>query len=781
MRLGRLGFICVVWLFLWGQAFAFEPFIAKQIKVEGLQRVTEGTVFNYLPIEQGDRVDAGRSQQAIAALYKTGFFNDIEILRDGDTLIVKVVERPSIAEVTIDGNDKIGGEELLDTLKDIGLAKGKIFDRSLLARIEQDMQRQYFSLGYYAVDVASEVKELDRNRVEIHIEIKEGEVAKIRQINIVGNRVFDEQTLLDQLELGTAPFFSLFSSRDQYSKPKLGADLETLRSYYMDRGYITFDIESTQVAITPDREGVYVTIKVVEGDQYSVSSVKLAGDLIVDEQEMYDLIPISAGDVFSRRKLNAASRALSDRLGSDGYAFANVNAVPDVDRENKTVALTFFVDPGQRTYVRRINISGNEQTEDEVIRRELRQMEGGWLSPEKVERSRVRIQRLSYLSGVNIDTQRVAGTSDQVDINIDVEEQASGSLMVGIGYSDSQGMLFNASVSKDNFLGTGERISAEVNTSTVNTIYRFSHTDPYYTLDGVSRTLEAFYRQTDTSRTYYAQYTTDVWGGAVRYGLPLTEYDTARIGLRYDDSTIKTSNYTPTAYSNFLVENGDNFGIAKMTLGWSHDTRNRTIFPTRGFLQNLSMDLVIPDSDLEYYKIYSSTRWYFPLSNRFTLKLNGELRYGAPYGDTTDLPFFEKFYAGGANSVRGYAPNTVGPRVTETFTVDSTDEFGNPTTTEVTQTVNLGGNFRVVGNAEIVFPPPFSPESTTVRMSTFFDIGNVFTDIDAYESVELRQSVGISLLWLSPLGPLSFSIAQPLNDKPGDRTEMFQFTLGTMF
>ncbi len=746
-----------------GKATAFAPFTVEEIKVEGLQRITTGTVFNYLPIELHDRVTEQRTQQAITALYDTGFFHDIELLRDGNVLIVKVIERPSIASVTISGNDKIGGEELLDALKDLGLAKGKTFDPSLLDRIQQDMQRQYFSLGHYAVDVATEVTEVDHNRVDVHIEIKEGSIAKIQMINIVGNTVFPEDELLDQFELGVAPLFALFSSRDQYSKPKLGADLETLRSYYMDRGYINFDIESTQISITPDRQGIYVTINVIEGEQYFFSSVKLAGDLVVGEEELTALIDIAPGDVFSRRKLNAASQALTSRLGKEGYAFANVNAIPDVNKEARTVGLTFFVDPGSRTYVRRINIAGNQQTEDEVVRREMRQMEGAWLSPDKVERSRVRIQRLGYLSSVNIDTQRVPGTTDQVDVNIDVVEQPSGSLMMGIGYSDGQGMLLNASVSQNNFLGSGEKITAEINTSAVNTIYSFSHTNPYYTLNGVSRSFKAYYRETDTSRrTSVANYTTDVWGGTVNFGLPLGEYDTARVGLGYENITVNTTQYTPAAYTDFLADNGDNFGIARLTLGWSHDTRNRTIFATKGFLQTLSTDLISPTSGLEFYKIYSRTRWFAPLSETFTLSLNGEVSHGEAYGETTDLPFFEKFYAGGARSVRGYRASSLGPK-------------------DVAGRVNLGGNFRVVGNAEIVFPPPFSPDSTTVRMSLFFDTGSVFADINAYDGNELRQSAGVSLLWLSPLGPLSFSYAEPLNDQPGDRTENFQFTLGTFF
>ena len=741
-----------------GQSIAFDSFIAQKIDVRGLQRINVGTVYNYLPIELGGTVTVERTQVAIADLYATGFFHNVRLLRDGDTLVVEVEERPSIATITIEGNDNMGSDDLLTALEGIGLAEGKIFDRSLLDRIELDLQRQYFALGYYGVDVESSVVDTEKNSVDINIQVQEGDVAQIRNINIVGNTVFEESVLLDQFELSA---LAEFSSSDQYSRPKLGADIEVLRSYYLDRGYINFDVINTHVSITADRSSVFITIDIHEGEQHAISGVKLAGDLIIPEDEMLELIGISVGEIFSRKELNQAIRTITDRLGQDGYAFANVNAAPAVDKESKTVGLTFFVDPGNRTYVRRINISGNEKTEGEVIRRELRQMEAAWLDPAKVERSRIRIQRLRFLGGVNIETPRVAGTNDQVDVNVSVTEQPSGSLMVGLGYTDGAGMVLNASVSQENFMGTGKRVSAEVNTSKSNTVYSFSHTNPYYTLDGVSRSLRAYYRETDTSQiSSLGAYTTDTWGTSVVYGIPLTEYDTLTLGLEYEHILIKTHASTPTFYQDYLDSNGDEFGLVKAVLGWSHDTRNRTVFPTRGFKQSINADLVSPNSELTFYKWYSSTRWYSPISHFFTLSLNAEVSYGDAYGDTTDLPFFEKFYAGGARSVRGYGASSLGPQ--ENFDA-------------------IGGNFRTVANAEIVFPPPFAPESSSVRMSLFFDTGNVFAKSGDYESSELRDSAGISLLWLSPLGPLSFSLAEPLNERAEDETEKFQFTLGTFF
>lgn len=741
-------------------AAGFESFPVTDIKVEGLQRISEGTVFNYLPVEIGDRITESRTQQIISALYKTGFFKDVVLLRDADTLIVKVQERPSIASITVTGNKELGSEDLQEGLKKAGLVEGRILDASLLDRIKQDLQRQYFVRGYYAVEIETEVEESGENQVDVTINIQEGEVALIRQINIIGAQAFDEKELLDEFELGIPPFYAVFSDRDQYSRQKLSADIETLKSYYLDRGYINFNVESTQVTITPEKKAVFITLNIHEGDQFSISSLELAGDLIVPREELQALITLQPGDVFSRRKVNAISSAISERLGDEGYAFANVNAIPEIDAENKQVSLTFFIDPGKRVYVRRINITGNEKTEDEVIRREFRQMESAWLSTSKLNRSQVRVQRLGYLDQVTLETPMVPGSSDQVDVNMSVAERPSGSLMLGVGYSDSEGLLFNASVSQDNFLGSGKRVSTEVNTSRVNTIYSFSHTDPYYTLDGVSRSVRLSYRRTDAARAYLANYIADVWGGSVAYGIPMSEYDTVRFGFGYDNTTITTTSLTPQSYLDFLQANSEQFDVINLSLGWTHDTRDKTIFASEGLVQSLTTEVALPVGGLNFYKLTSKSRWFHPLSKTFTTALNLEVNHGASYGDTTDLPFFERFYAGGAQSVRGYRANSLGPRENN---------------------VNLGGDFRVVGSAELIFPPPFSEENSTVRMSLFWDIGNVFDEIGNYQSSELRQSTGVSLIWLSPIGPLSFSLARPLNDKPGDRTEPFQFTLGTLF
>ncbi len=752
---------CLFWTGLsWGE----DSFSVSDIQVDGLQRINKGTVFNYLPLEIGDEIDSAKTQAIISDLYKTGFFKDITLFREGNTLLIKVKERPSIASITIDGNNEISTEDLDTGLDQAGMTEGRILDISLLDKIKLDLQRQYYIRGFYSVILEAEVKETGENQVDIFLNIQEGEVALIQKINIIGAEHFDEETLLDQFELGIPGFFSIFSSRDQYSKQKLSADLEALKSFYLDRGFVNFSVVSTHVSITADKSAVYITLNIHEGEEFTLASIELAGDLVVPRQELQELIAIQPGDLFSRRKVNAISTAISDRLGDDGYAFSNVNAIPEINSEDKTISLTYFVDPGKRVYVRRINISGNEKTHDEVIRREFRQMEGAWMSTSKLNRSQIRVQRLGYLERINIETPLVPGSSDEVDVNMSVTERPSGTLMLGLGYSGGEGVLLNASVSQDNFLGTGQRISTEINKSYANTIYSFSHTEPYFTLDGVSRSVRAFFRKTNAGRrTSFASYIANVWGGSVNFGIPMSEYDTVRLGIGYENTDISLTDVSPQSYADFLEANSSEFDVITLNLGWTHDTRNRTIFATKGWVQRLSAEIAEPSSGLDYYKVSSHSQTFFPLAKHLTASMELRVDHGDRYNDTTDLPFFEKFTAGGAQSVRGYRTNSIGPQ----------DEDGR----------YIGGNFRTLATAELIFPPPFSDpnENTTVRMSLFLDVGNVFKDVNYYDGAELRRSAGMSLIWLSPIGPLSFSLADALNERPEDRTERFQFTLGTVF
>ncbi len=741
--------------------YGFEPFEVQDIRIEGLQRIAPGTVFNYLPVKVGDRFTDLESERAIRSLFKSGYFKNIRLERDGPVLVVKVTERPAISSIKIQGNEDIETEPLLDSLQDVGLAEGNVFNRSLLEKVEQELERQYFTRGKYGVRLQTTVTPLERNRVGILIDVSEGVVARIRQINVVGNEVFDDETLLDQFEQGKTGFFSFYTKNDQYSKQKLAADLETLRSYYQDRGYINFNIESTQVSITPDKKDIYITISIDEGEQYRVSDIKLSGELVVPAEQLFPEFRINAGDVFSRKRVTETVTRISDRLGNRGYAFANVNTVPDVNEETREVSLTFFVDPGKRVYVRRINFAGNTKTRDEVLRQEMRQMEGGWFSAQKVERSRTRLQRLGYFEEVNVETPAVPGTTDQVDVNFSVTEQPSGSVSVGVGFSQTSGFLLNGSISQENFLGTGRRVSAAINNSSVNRVYSFSYTNPYYTIDGVSRGFGAFYRETDADEANVADYSTDTYGANVTYGFPISEFNSFRFGFDADSLNLDVSDFASQEIRDFVDEHGDSFKSVGMSASFAHDTRNRRIFPSKGGVQRISAEAKIPGSELEYFKLTGTLQHYVPLTRLFVLGTEFEVGYGDGYGDYTALPFFENFFAGGVRSVRGYEDNSLGPR----------DSDGDP----------LGGSFRTVGKLALVFPPPFLTDSNSVRLSAFFDVGNVFPGADDFSADELRMSVGLGGTWLSPIGPLAVSIAKPFNDSSDDDTQEFQFSLGAPF
>lgn len=743
-------------------AHAFDPFVVKDIRVEGLQRISAGTVFNYLPVKTGETFDEARSEQAIRALFKTGFFKDVALERDGNVLVVTLEERPAISSIEITGNNDIETEPLMDSLKEIGFAEGRVFNRSLLEKVEQELRLQYFARGKYGVKLTTTVTPLERNRVGITIAISEGRAARIKQINIVGNEVYDDETLLDQFELSTPTLLSFYTGVDQYSKRKLAGDLETLRSFYLDRGYLNFNIDSTQVSITPDKQDIYITINIEEGDQYKVREVRLSGDFVVDPEELFPLVDINADEIFSRKRVSDSVEAISEYLGNQGYAFANVNTIPDVDEENKEVVVTFFVDPGKRVYVRRINMQGNTKTRDEVLRREMRQMERGWFSSSAVERSRTRLDRLGFFEEVNVETPAVPGSPDEVDVNFSVKERPSGNLVVGLGYAQSSGILFNASVSQNNFLGTGKRMSVNFNNSRYNTIYSFNYTNPYYTIDGISRGFGAYFRQTDAGEANIGDYNVDTFGGNVSHSIPINEFDSVRLNVEYEHLKLDTTLFSPTVVEDFINTQGDTFNALKLTAGWSHDTRNRAIFADRGSLQSLSAELAVPGMDLQYYKINYRQLLYVPLTKLFTLSLNGEVGYGDGYGDFDTLPFFENFYAGGVRSVRGWEDNTLGPR-------------------DVDTNQPVGGAFKALGNAELIFPPPFFTQSNSFRMSAFVDVGNVFADFNDFETSELRYSVGVGATWLSPLGALTFSLAHPLNEKSGDQTQVFQFTVGTNF
>jgi len=806
-------------------AWPGSSFVIKDIRVEGLQRISVGTVFTYLPVKAGDAFDQKESAAVIKALFKTGFFKDVRLERERDVLVVVVEERPSIASVKIEGNKDISSDDLNKGLKTIGLAEGRVFDRQILDKVEQELHRQYYSRGKYGLKIDTEVKDISRNRVAITLKISEGKVAKIKQINVVGNKSFEDADLLKVFELGTSNLLSFYTKNDQYSKQKLSADLERLRSYYMDRGYINFDIESTQVSITPDKKEIYITINVKEGEVFAVSEVKLTGKTIVAPDELIPLVQIGPTDTFSRKLATETSKAIQDRLGDEGYIFANVNMIPEIDAAKKTVNITFFVDPGKQVYVRRINMQGNTKTRDEVLRREMRQMEAAWASTTKIERSKTRLERLGYFQEVNVETPAVPGTADQIDVNYTVVEKQSGSLQAGVGYSQVQGIIFNASVTQDNVFGSGKRVSFTFNNSSYNTLYNIGYSNPYATLDGVSSGWNINYRKTNAFQANLANYSTDVFGGGGNWGLPLGEYSRVLLNLDYAHTKLHTAinsgycslvpavtvyptivnptpcggvsgtddTYVPLTYasarqiSQFVVQNGDVFNTYTMGMGYVHDTLNRALFANKGGSQSLFVSGTMPFSDLTYYKASLSAVQYFPLAKDLTLMLKGDIAYGNAYGSTKGgLPFFEHYFAGGPLSVRGFMANTLGPR-------DTPDPLSGLTPRA------FGGASKLVGTAELLFPVPFLSDSKSIRLGAFFDAGNVFQN--GYDLSQLRYSTGLSAKWLSPFGALTFSIAQPLNAKTecygkdvtlnsqcnfqgtpvADQVQRFQFSFGQGF
>ncbi len=765
----RLALPMVLALLLCAGPTLAQVFQIADIRVEGLQRIAAGTVFNYLPVQVGDTVSDDVTAQIIRTLYGTGFFDDVAVERDGDVLVIAVRERPAVAEIEITGNKSLNTDVLKQGLVEVGLAEGRVFDPSVLDRIEQELERQYFASGKYGVGIESTVSPLERNRVAIRIEIDEGLTARLKQINIVGNEAFTDKELLKEFKLGSTNWLSFYTKNDRYSKQQLAGDLESLRSFYLDRGYIGFEITSTQVSISPDKKDIYLTIAVDEGDVFRVSDLQLAGEPSVPAARLFPLIHMRRGEVYSRKTATESAERISKLLGDEGYAFANVNAVPEVDEDNNTVAVTFFVDPGKRVYVRRINMQGNTRTRDEVLRREMRQLETAWFSTELVKRSRERLQRLGYFEEVNIETPAVPGTADQVDVNVTVKERPSGNLMAGIGFSQSEGLIFNTSVSQSNFLGTGKRVAFAFNTSRTAQLYRLAYTNPYYTIDGISRGFDVSYRSTDFDRLIGADYSTDVGRAAINFGLPIS--DTARAGIGAYYQYTKFYAGRSLLAQDFVAENGDVFNDFFLTASYINDSRDSAIFPNEGTLQSLFGEVAIPGSDLQYYRLTYRGRHYLPLGRRLTLALKGDLGYGDGYGSTDALPFFENFYAGGPRSVRGFKANTLGPRET---TIDEDP---------------VGGNLELTGGIEIYAPPPLGENlENTVRVGAFFDFGNVWwtedTDLvepTGFELGDLRYSTGLSFAWLSPVGALSLSLAYPLNKQDQDEEQVFQFTFGQTF
>jgi len=787
-------------------------FTVGDIRVEGLQRISEGTIYNYLPVNIGDRLDQRRIQEAIRALFGTGFFSDIEIRRDGETLVVVVHERPSIESFELSGNKDIKTEDLQQSLRSVGLATGKTFDRSVLEEVRGFLTDQYFSRGKYAVRIDPKVEEVPGNKVRIKIDIVEGKRARIRQINLVGNTSYEDDELLDSLELRTPNWLSWYKQDDRYSRESLQGDIETLTSWYQDRGYANFDVESTQVAIAPEMDDIFITMNLHEGEVYKVGEVKLAGAMKVPEAELQRLLLVSSGQTYSRKLITQTQELISFRLGADGYAFAKIDPVPTAHEDTKTIDLTFFVDPGNRAYVRRINFINTSAIDDTVLRREMRQMEGSYLSNALLERSRERIQRLPYIEKVEFETAPVAGTPDLVDVDFDIKEGLPGQFSGGIGYSESQSFMLNGSFVHSNFMGSGERVAVDLIAGRYSKQYSISHTDPYTTIDNVSRTLGVQYRDVTQFVSAASDFSTTTVSGTMEWGYPISEYQGLRFGVVAQRSDLIVNPQSSAREAVTWVRNNGNpytrvierevpgtdpdnpvtiiesilfgtkFDTFELVGSWYFDSRNRAIFADRGKQHSLSVAVTAPGSEVDYYTFRYDYLQLIPVWRQWTVALTSEIAWGDALGkDTTSLPPYRQFFAGGPDTVRGFTESRLGPK----------DSFGNP----------YGGNLKVVGRAELLFPVPAKWRAST-RISAFFDIGNVFsqgtaiafvgrdgrTPVDyEFDYNELKQSTGIAVQWFAPLGVFRFSYAFPLNDFKGDavrypdEVEGFQFTIGSAF
>ncbi|MEQ1440239.1 outer membrane protein assembly factor BamA [Fontimonas sp. SYSU GA230001] len=764
LKYPKTALVCAVAaLALTARAHAFEPFRISDIRAEGLQRLEIGTVLTYLPLAVGDQLNAATSRQAIQSLYASGLFQDVQLERDGDALVIRVQERPAISKFEIKGNDKIGGDELKQSLKNLGLAEGELFRRELLDQVEQELRRQYYANGYYDVAIDPKVTEEPNNRVSLKIDVTEGRVTKIKDINIIGNTVFSDDELKKQFELEATSWVP-FQRSDRYSKQKLVGDLEKLQSYYQDRGYLKFNVRSVQVALTPEKESIYVTVNVEEGEIYKVKDRRFSGETILNERYLEALTTTRAGDTFSRKEATESANRIEAALSDIGYAFAQVTPIPEIDEENRRVGINYYIEPGKRAYVRRISFSGNTGTNDETLRREMRQLEAAPFSKSAVERSRVRLARLPFIEEAEVETQPVAGSDDLVDIRFKVKERPPGSVQFGVGYSGAQGFLVTGSLTHTNFLGTGNRLDLSVENNTISRSINLGWTDPYFTEDGISQSVSVFYRESESVIRYSSGFNSNIVGANLTYGIPLSEFVSLRAGFGYEEVALETfPGTTSDEVLEFVVRNGTRYGTLQARTGISYDSRNRTFFATRGALHSFNIDLAIPGSDLEYFNALYRGQYYMALPYSFTMQFSGSIGYVDGYHSSDEVPPYEKFYAGGPRTVRGYRDGSLGPLDTP---------FRNP----------IGGNLRTTGQAELIIPLPIESDGKSTRLSAFFDIGNVFATPGDFEFAELRQSAGLAFAWFTPfLGLLQMSYAYPLNAVSSDRTDRFQITFGSGF
>jgi len=742
---------------------ATTPFVVQDIRIEGLQRVEPGTVFAYLPIKQGDTFTDDKASEAIRALYATGFFNDVRIATEGSVVVVQVQERPAIGTIDFAGIKEFDKDNLTKALRAVGLSQGRYYDKALVDKAEQELKRQYLTRGFYAAEVTTTVTPIDRNRVGLLFSVVEGPSAKIRQINFIGNKTYSTSTLLSEMQLSTPNWFSWYTKNDLYSKEKLTGDLENVRSYYLNHGYLEFNIDSTQVSISPDKKDMYLTIGIHEGEPYKISGIHLAGNLLDREAELNKLIKIKPGDRFSAEKLQATTKAIVDKLGEYGYAFATVNALPQINQADHTVDLTLQVDPSRRVYVRRINVIGNTRTRDEVVRREMRQLESSWFDSSRLALSKDRINRLGYFTNVDVTTVPVEGTADEVDINVKVTEKPTGAITLGAGFSSTDKVVLSAGVSQDNVFGSGTSLSVNVNTAKTYRTLAVTQVDPYFTVDGIKRITDVYYR---TYQPLY--YSTDssfriiTAGGDLKFGIPFSEVDTVFFGVGFEQDRLDVDAYTPQSYIDYVNEFGRVSNNVPLTIGWSRDARDSALVPSRGYFLQANAEYGTPIGATLYYKTDVQAQYYYSFARGFVLGLNFQAGYGNGLGGKP-YPIFKNYYAGGIGSVRGYEPSSLGPRDAKT---------NDP----------IGGSKMVVGNIELTFPLPGTGYDRTLRVFTFLDGGNVWgNEGDSIGSNGLRYAYGVGLAWISPIGPLKLSLGFPVTKHEGDQYQKFQFQIGTAF
>ena len=790
------------------QLFAFDDFLVSDIRIIGLQRVSTGSIFNVIPISVGDNIDQRKSTDITRSLFATEQFDDIQIAKDGNTLIIVVQERPSISAIDISGNKALKTEQLLESLDGVGIKEGEVYKRSTLEKVKSELVRSYASNGRYGAGVDIEEVKKPRNRLELIIEVDEGKSATIESINIIGNELFSNEDLLDGFELSSGSFFSFLSNDNAYSREKLKGDIESLESFYLNRGYLKFSIESSEISLSKDKKSIFINFNIFEGEQYTINDVEVVGDLPFGDEVYEEITNTLKDQIYSQAQITSIEEFFTNVLGNQGYAFAEVSGNPVVDDDSQDVKITFSVIPGKRTYTRKILFAGNNLTQDYVLRREMRQFEGAWSSDNSIEAGKIRLERLGYFKEVNVETIPVVGTDDQIDIMYSVEEENTGSIGGNVGYSDF-GLMLGFNLQEQNFLGTGNTVSIGINKNVYSEQYNLSFLDPFATKDGVSLGYNAYFRETDYGEYNVANYLTNSNGIGVQYGWPLSDTKRLNLSLTYDKTDISIGSQPAREIWDFVNAEGNIFETINLQTQWQRITLNRGMYPTDGASTAVSLSTTIPGSDLNYYRINLRQKFYQPLGGDFVFGFNGEIGYLSTFGDTNETPFFQNFFAGGPRSLRGFESNTLGPRSTEApcyefnyaegscpNLIDTDGDeipdapYYNPyANSDYNKRVSIGGNIKIEGSFQLIFRLPFIEDQRSMRSAFFFDFGNVFSDnckeyqFNCYKPSidDLRYSYGVGVTFVTGFGPMSFAIAKPTNAGQYEETKEFQFTVGNVF